>query len=116
MPKKIVFEPATEIKVTGIIGFLKRKVTPSPRFEQKGFRPLSKQEGMISRLKQVAPEKSTDTFSNKLLRIIIQKRVRWDASKKLSKSTVSVTIKMSMRQIKNYIAKQEYLYLNIQAN
>ena len=27
MPKKIVFEPATEIKVTGIIGFLKRKVT-----------------------------------------------------------------------------------------
>ena len=28
MPKKIVFEPATEIKVTGIIGFLKRKVTP----------------------------------------------------------------------------------------
>jgi putative transposon-encoded protein len=28
MPKKIVFQPATEIKVTGIIGFLKRKVTP----------------------------------------------------------------------------------------
>jgi putative transposon-encoded protein len=27
MPKQIVFEPATEIKVTGIIGFLKRKVT-----------------------------------------------------------------------------------------
>ena len=27
MSKKIVFEPATEIKVTGIIGFLKRKVT-----------------------------------------------------------------------------------------
>jgi hypothetical protein len=27
MPKKIVFEPATEIKVTGIISFLKRKVT-----------------------------------------------------------------------------------------
>ena len=27
MPKRIVFEPATEIKVTGIIGFLKRKVT-----------------------------------------------------------------------------------------
>ena len=27
MPKKIVFEPATEIKVAGITGFLKRKVT-----------------------------------------------------------------------------------------
>jgi putative transposon-encoded protein len=27
MPKKIVFEPATEIKVTGINGFLKRQVT-----------------------------------------------------------------------------------------
>jgi putative transposon-encoded protein len=27
MPKRIVFEPATELKVTGIIGFLKRKVT-----------------------------------------------------------------------------------------
>jgi putative transposon-encoded protein len=27
MPKRIVFEPATEIKVTGIIGFLRRKVT-----------------------------------------------------------------------------------------
>jgi putative transposon-encoded protein len=27
MPKKIFLEPATEIKVTGISGFLKRKVT-----------------------------------------------------------------------------------------
>ncbi|MBU1683554.1 DUF2080 family transposase-associated protein [Patescibacteria group bacterium] len=26
--KKIKLEPATELKVTGIIGFIKRKVTP----------------------------------------------------------------------------------------
>ena len=28
MPKKIVFEPATEIKVVGVVGFMKRQVTP----------------------------------------------------------------------------------------
>ena len=39
--------------------------------------------------KQACPEKSTDGSANKLLGIITQKRVRWDAFKILSKSPIN---------------------------